>query len=240
MNKFFVLFSLTLVCLPIFPQQLSEQQALRYIEVSGTSEIELAPNEFYISILAREYLDSNKKKVTIDELERQVKDAVVRANVPIENMSISDIESALSRYKRKKDKDLFLSKTYLLKITSAAQIEPLLNNLSAVELQDVDLAKTSHTEIQKYRLEVKVAAVEAARQKAESMLAPLAAKLGKVIYVQELADDLIPPVYNRAENNKMSNSLFLFENEPSSPGNAIGFKNIKLKYSVTVRFEISQ
>jgi uncharacterized protein YggE len=217
---------------------------LRHIEVNGSAEMEIIPNEFYLEISAKEYMDDNKKKITIEELERKIKEVVENTGIPIESLVISDIESAFIKYRRKKEKDLFLSKTYLLKVLDAFKFEPLLNNLSVIQLEDLELSKTSHTELEKYRLQIKVASVEAAHKKAESMLAPLGAKVGKVIYVHEIADDFIPAaLYSnksyKSSKSEYSNSMVSFEG--GSVGNGeVGFQKIKLRYQVNIRFEIEQ
>jgi uncharacterized protein YggE len=215
---------------------------VRHIEVTGSAQMEVAPDEFYLSIVAKEYLDDNKRKVTIDELEAKIKEAVTSSELSIGALTISSVESALTKYRRNKDKDLFLSKSYVLKITSIAQFEKVLNKLSSIQLAHLDLARTSNSEIEKYRLQVKVASVEAARKKAESMIAPLGAKLGKLIYVHEISDEYISPVDNRKmEMSKYKGSNMLIEEsyfDDNSDASSISFRGILLKYSVVVRFEI--
>jgi uncharacterized protein len=228
----------------LLAQSSTDLNSFRNIEVNGSAEMELSPNEFYLTILAKEYMDEYKKKVSIDELERNIKEAISKTGIPNENLVISEIESAIIKYHRKKGKDLFLSKSYILKITNPAHLEPLLNAFSEMQLESVELTRTSHSELEKYRIQIKAGAVEAAKKKAENMLAPLGAKVGKVIFVHELTDEYSPAVYNqgygyRASQDKFSNSVISEERSSGSEEN-IGFKKIKLRYQVLVRFEIDQ
>lgn len=60
-----------------------------YIEVIGTAEKEVIPDEIYIGIIIHEkYV--NKVKVTIDEQEDKLKSAIVLLGIELTNLYLSD------------------------------------------------------------------------------------------------------------------------------------------------------
>ena len=71
-----------------------EKDLIKKIEVTGTAELEVVPDELYFSISLKEYFKDEKNqkdKVTLDILEKQLIDAVKSAGLPKENLSVSGV-----------------------------------------------------------------------------------------------------------------------------------------------------
>ena len=75
------------------------------IEVTGTAEAEVTPDILYIGMSLKEYFRdaNNKKKVEIEELERQLQEAVLKAGIPKENFTINNISSYTTWWEKKKN-----------------------------------------------------------------------------------------------------------------------------------------
>ena len=70
------------------------QPPIKKIEVTGTAEEEVVPDELYFTIALKEYFKdekAQKDKVTIDVLERQLIAAVAKAGLPKEDLRIGGI-----------------------------------------------------------------------------------------------------------------------------------------------------
>ena len=89
--------------LPFMSYAQSDDSAMvKKIEVSGSAEEEIVPDEIFFAITLKEYLDDDKKKVSIDKLERQLNDAVRKLGVAEEDFRIEDIQSYNYDWYRKK------------------------------------------------------------------------------------------------------------------------------------------
>jgi uncharacterized protein len=70
----------------------TEKDVVKRIEVTGTAELEVIPDELYFSISLREYFKDEKNqrdKVGMETLEKQLIEAVKAAGLPKENLSVS-------------------------------------------------------------------------------------------------------------------------------------------------------
>ncbi len=92
MKNILFLSLISLTTLTAFTQNIDTRKR---IEVNGTAETEVTPDIIYIGITLKEYLRDNnsKKKIEIEELERQLQTAVEQAGIPKENFTINNISS---------------------------------------------------------------------------------------------------------------------------------------------------
>ncbi len=92
---------LTFVANTSFSQNIDTRKK---IEVTGNAETEVTPDIIYIGITLKEYFRDNnsKKKIEIEELERQLQTAVERAGIPKENFTINNISSYDWPWEKKK------------------------------------------------------------------------------------------------------------------------------------------
>ena len=134
---------------------------------------------------------------------------------------------------------MFREKTYQLKLTSAAQVEKFIDKLEAVKVENVDVVRLHHSELEKLRLELKVKALQAARTKAETLLKSIGAEIGKPIVIREIDfDPFVPAMDNgrHAIGNTVINYRGYISDVDSVSG--VDFKKIKLQAQVNAQFEI--
>jgi len=205
-----------------------------FIEVVGNSEMEIVPNEIYISFTLKERMDG-KKKITIEDQEKELKKQLQKAGFDLTNLSLSDASAGFVPVKRKKQ-EVFTSKNYILKMATTTEVASAFDVLDTVEALNADISRVAHSEIEKYRKEVKIMAVKAAREKAGYLLEAIDELVGKPLMIQEREtyDDVMPLAnYRMKAMSTMADSEMAPEELPE-----LSFQKIKLKYSVFARFEI--
>ena len=190
-----------------------------YIEVTGSSEMSIVPNEIFLSIKLKEKEGKNEK--SISELEVILKSILKKLGIPIENLSISDASSKYTDSWLSYKDDILISKNYILKIVNIENFNQLYKELKSNDISNVKVIKTNHSEIQKYRKEVKINAIKAAKEKADYLLTSVDQELGKLIYVKEMSDN---EVFKKSFYG--SNSIS-YSNSYSNNVTAISFDDLK-------------
>jgi uncharacterized protein len=222
-----------LLILLIFPAFVFAQEAQKkdhFIEVTGTAQQEIEPNEIYVSVRLREF-EENKQKVSLEKIDKDFNNALKDAGVDKKNLELADAGSKLEKF-RKKEKDVFREKTYQIKLSSALDLEKLLEKLEVVKVDYADVVRVSHSEIEKLTLELKVKALQAAKLKAEVLLKSIDSEIGKLIMVQEIN-------YAPYEVGNIRIAAGAWNpNNSDAPERATGFKKIKLQAQVIAQFEI--
>jgi len=203
-----------------------------FIEVPGSAQVEIDPNELYLFIRLREF-EENRNKVTLEKLDQDFMQALKNAGVDRKNLTLADAGSQLGKFGRK-EKDAFREKSYELKLTSAAELEKFLEKLEPVKVEQLDLTRVTHSEIEKYKLDLKVKALQAAQAKAQALLKSIGAEAGKPLMVRDWdAPEQPMPVYA----NVMYKSEGMAAADAGAEG-GIAFRKIKLKAQLVAQFEI--
>ena len=219
--------------------QNKDSDCLNYIEVTGSSEMSIIPNEIFLSIKLKEKEGKNEK--SISELEVILKNILKKLEIPPENLSISDASSKYTDYWLNFKDDILISKNYILKLTDIEKFNQLYKELKNNNISNVYISKTNHSDIQKYRKEVKINALKAAKEKADYLLTSVDQELGKLIYVKEISDNevLTKRFYGSNtisySNSYSNNATAISLDDLKTTSN---FKKIKLRYEIITRFEI--
>jgi len=223
----------------VFTFRVSEAQYVQpgqekpYIEVVGSGEMEIIPNEIYIGFTLKERMDG-KNKITIESQEADVKEQLQKAGFDLDKLSLADASADYVTVKRK-NKEVLASKNYLMKVATTSEVASVFEVLDNVQALNGDITRVAHSEIEKYRKEVKILAIKAAKEKAGYLLEAIGETVGKPMMIQEREsyDDIMP--MPRMANMKMAMSA---DAEFAEEVPEISFQKIKLKYSVFARFEI--
>jgi uncharacterized protein YggE len=146
-------------------------------------------------------------------------------------MSGFDQNSWYWRKKKREQPDMMASTTYVIKFSNAAEIDKLVNTLDDNATIQMNINRVSNSHLEEYRKEVKIKALQAAKEKAQYLCSSIGETLGGTIYIQEINNNYNPqPMYMPAMSNKM------MVNESANEG--IDFQKIKVRYEMLVRFEI--
>ena len=232
MKKFLLIAVLSAFALSSFSQYVDTR---RKIDVTGSAEMEIIPDIIYIGISLKEYYSGNKKVTDIDDLEKQLQQAVIKAGIPKENLSVNNISSYNYILERKKNPNFAASKQYRLKISDPSKFNSIIAAIDPKSIEYTRVESYEHSKIADFRKELKIKALQAAKQKASYLAEVLNDKVGDALDIQELNNDESPihPVY--ANTAVMYKSVGL-EDAPAD----IDFKKIKLNYQMKVVFELKK
>ncbi|HMS43014.1 MAG TPA: SIMPL domain-containing protein [Pyrinomonadaceae bacterium] len=218
----------------IFAQMTVER---RVIEVTGSAEMLVTPNEFTFKITLLERIE-DKKKITIETQEANLKSELGKIGVDVaKDLTVFDLTSVY--ISQKKTKDTLGSKDYRLKLKDLEQIGRLQEIADRLNISRLDLVEATHSELPRFRRETKIEATKAAKNKAEYMLGAIGERIGKAVFIKEIENDEDDGYQSnlRSNNNLSSNSnTFVIDGQESS--NKLGFSKIKIRYEVLARFEI--
>jgi len=204
-----------------------------FIEVTGTAEMEVDPNEITLLIRLKEF-EENRTKTMLEKLDKDFMTALKSAGIEKKRLSLADVGSKLDKL-GKKDKDAFREKTYQLILTSGKELEALLINLEPVKVDQVAITRVHHTELEKLKIDLKVKALQAARAKAEVLLKSIGSEIGKPIMVREWDNGPVHP-YDMPANvmvRQKSEGMEMMT-EQASPS----FRSIRLQAQVSAQFKI--
>lgn len=215
----------------------------RTIKVNGSAEMEVVPDEIYVHVHLKEYEKKGTGKVSIDKIKTDFLAQVRQLGIPDSAVSIASYEGNDGNIwwkKKKKDPQMTASITYQLKLNSSAKIDQLVNVLDDDATEDFQIVRTSHSKILEFRKQLKISAVQAAKEKAQYLAAAIDEKVGEAITVNEPSD--ISIVYQRSnpyENvmmNRVENARI--QQGQDAEGQGVDFKKIKLKFEVNAVFAL--
>jgi uncharacterized protein YggE len=201
-----------------------------YIEVLGSAEMEVTPNIIVLAIRLKEY-EENKEKVLLEKIDRDFLAAVSKSKIDKDKISLSNVSMDAFQQKRR-DRDYHAEKTYQIEFSRTTDVLTFLDNLKDVKLDYLNIAKLSHTELEKYRIDIKVQALKAAEKKADVLLSAVGSKRGKPLLIDESPDQFRPYA-----QNLQSNMVYRAAAEDVS-ASEIPLADIKLRSEIRARFEI--
>jgi uncharacterized protein len=200
-----------------------------YIEVTGTAEMSIIPNEIGITISVSE--KDFKTKQSFPEYEKEIIAKLKEIGINVEKeFSIMDINSRLKTSFLKRS-DVYAAKQYVVVVHDARIANKIFESLEKIGINNMVISKFSHSEIEKLRREVKINAVKAAKEKAIALTQAIGQTIGRALYINEINSQ--PWQANMYENKVMNSNQELGEDK-----DFLDFQKIKLKSSFTIRFEL--
>ena len=166
-----------------------EDNNSRYIEVTGSSETEIIPDEIHFMITIKEYWQEEfekkskpedyQTKVPVNEIEHNLMSALKQAGI-----APSDIQTKeVGDYWRERGKDFLISKTFDIKLQNPDQINRIIQTVNTKGIQSMNIGELKNKDLQEYRKQGKIEALKAARQKADYLVAAMGQKLGNVLRI---------------------------------------------------------
>lgn len=206
-----------------------------HINITGKAELEVSPDEIHIDICLQERVEKGKK-ITLGELENSLKRELQLINIPSKNLSISDVNSIISKTGWWTKEILSIGK-YTLKIAGAQKLKQAFKIFKKLKITEASIAKATHSRLAEYRKKNRINAIKAAKEKADYLLNAINAKTGKPIKVTEIEQNhqnfaQINYVGNSNSYNSNISKIKSYRNE------TVQFENIKLVSTIHVIFEI--
>ena len=220
---------LTICLLAILSLQAQTNE--RYIEVTGTSEIEIVPDKIHYLIEIREYFEEEfdgkskpeeyRTKVPLSEIEQGLREALANADIPQNAIRTQEIGD----YWRQQGQDFLVSKKFDITLTDFNQINEIIKHIDTKGIHTMRIGELENKDMLAYHKKGKIEALKAAQKKATYLVEALGKKLGDVIRIVEEGSSNAFPF---AQSNVLSSGAASFDN----------FRTIKKSYSMQVRFEI--
>lgn len=226
MKRFILAAAVALLALPAAAQV---QEAFpSYIQVNGRAEREIAPDEFYLQIVINER--DSKGKVSVESQQRDMIAALKRLGVNVEKqLKVANLSSEFF----KKNTSVATAK-YQLQLGSSAEVGKVWQALDGLGISNVSILKVSHSQLERYKSEVRVEAMRNAKQNAATLAEAIGQTIGKCFYVYDSNNDVMPVFYN---NMAVMRSAKAFDAaEAAVADEPLDFKTIKLEYSVQAKF----
>lgn len=193
--------ALFVASLSAFAQQTkSEAQSEPYIEVVGTAEMKVVPDIIYISITLKDKV-VNKSDYPIAEQEQKLKSLLNTTNISLDNLSLLDAASDIITYKGK-EKGVEEVKTYLLKVSTAAQAGAVFRGLHENNIKEASITRTDHSKKAELNKQVRINAIKAAQDKATYLLEAIGQEPGKPLVVTEENTSPFSNSFNYRENSR--------------------------------------
>ncbi len=203
-----------------------------YIEVVGTGEMEIVPDQIYISFTLKERYDG-KTKIGLEDQEKEMKKRLIKLGIDLKDLQLADASADYIKIKRNK-KDVIASKDYLLMVSTTGTLSGVFEILDEISAFNADIKRVDHSEIKKFRKEVKMQAVREAKEKAGYLLEAIGESVGKPLFIQERESyNEIQPMMMKTMMSAMNTDQKEEEQLPE-----LSFQKIKLKYTVFARFAI--
>ena len=218
-------------------QVIMEKPLVKKIEVNGSAEQEVLPDEIYVNITLREYFKDkdNKNKVDIMALEKQLQKAVEEAGIPKENFMIGSMNGYREWWGRKKPTTFLESKSYILKVPNLYKIDGIIARVDDKGVASTNIERYEYSKIEQLRKDIKIKALQAAKAKAQYLLEGIGEQLGEAFEITEMDNGYYQPqpVYS----NMMMKSVAATSSD-AMPESTIDVQKIKVRYEIKAVFKI--
>jgi len=205
-----------------------------YITVFGKAEMEITPDEIYITFLINE--DDKKGKVSVEKQEAELYKELKKINIDInKSLKVQRFNSDYQKFLLKKD-DVIKTKKYELMAHTTTDLEKIFEILEKLEISNAYISKIDHSEIEKYRKEVKINAIKAAKAKADYLTSSIGQSIGNAIHIQEMNNE-VSSVFGGQVHGLLSNT-YAREYAAESSLDKPEFSNIVIKEIMQVNFTI--
>ena len=203
-----------------------------YIEVTGSAEMEVTPDEIYLKVILREKDNKRRDPITIQQMENKMFAKLKEIGVNVEqNVYVVDVSSNFKHYWIKKA-NIFSQKEFQILCKDATTVGKVFKGLEEINISNINIARIDHSKKEQFRQEIKVNAIKAAKAKANYLAEAIGQKIGKAIHIQEI--DFID--YARFPGVQSSSNIMIQE---ASYGEAqIQFEKLKFTSKIAVKFKL--
>ena len=212
---------------------LNAQTNERYIEVTGTSEVEIIPDKIHYIIEIQEYFEEEfdgkskpeeyRTKVPLSWIERRLMWVLETNDIPRKSVRIQEIGD----YWRKQGQDFLISKQLDITLQDFKQIDAIVKHVDTRGIRTMRIGELESKDMLTYHKQGKIEALKAAQRKATYLVEALGKKLGPVIRIVEDGNNGLSSLFS-AQSNVSTSEVSSFDS----------FRTIKKNYSMLVRFEI--
>jgi uncharacterized protein YggE len=222
---------------------------VRTIDVTGSSEMDIIPDEVEIRFTYTEWVDKNGRKSVkskMTSVEPLVIKSIVEAGIAKKDITMASVygSSGYYYYRRHQRDDHVVSKTLSVCIGDVATINKILkrfelNGLDERAISSISVGEKDHEKLTEYRKQVKKDAIMAAQEKAKHLLGAIGQTPGEALTVKEVNGDN-GNGWRRSNSNIYSNSAVANSRSSNGESDGLAFSPINLRYEIEVTFSIDK
>ena len=230
MKKIFIRLSVVLLMSVIaFSASAQTTEMIPTVAVNGQSQIRVLPDEIYLSIRLDE--SDTKGRLPIEEQRRKMFSALKRAGVDAEKqLSVQDMSSSYFRRSRSLEATL-----YELKLSSADAVRKVFDELDAVGITNVNVTRTSHSNMDGLRSEARQKAIQNAQQRARELAEAIGQSIGACYEISDYTTS-VQPVYRK---NMLMATATAMDTVAAEAEPDVQFEQIEISYSVSAKFYLN-
>lgn len=215
-------------------QQSVQTDYQSFVSVTGRCEKELVPDRIYIAITIDE--SATNGKLTVEKLQKEMIASLKKLGIDVEkNLQVGAMSSDLETYIFKKDK-VQTSKSFVLEVNSAQMVGNVFEALAKLNITNMSITKATRSDLDEIKAQMRVEAMQNAKQIASTLAEAVGQTIGKAFYV-------VDNNYTDGSTNYYGNVMLMrsakvdemtTESQPE-----LEFQNLKLAYSVSVKFVLN-
>lgn len=221
-----------------------KQKKTKKIEVTGSAEMEVVPNEIYMTFTLKEYT-KNGKKVAIDDIKTEFLALCKTAGIADSNINTASYAGNERWdywwwYNRRHNQDFIATISYTVMVNAADKLDQIVAGVTDDAMQNFYISKTSHSDLEKLRKEVKTNALKAGKEKAAYLAQSIGEEVGEALRIQEIEDSQYSDVsgLSNSINTRLMASNFGMDAEQSGGASTPSFEKIKLRYEMKCEFSL--
>ena len=212
------------------------------VNVSGTAEMEVIPDEIYVQVVLKEYNKKNNDKVDIEKIKNDFLLAckgigLTEKDISVQGFAGYDGNAWIIKKNKKKNPDLKASITYSVKLSTTRKMDELVDKLDDEATQSFNISSVSHSKLDEFKKQLKIQAVKAAKEKAIYLSEAIGEQVAGALTINDANDESVTPF---PQTRMYASNIMIrgAESDMTAPAMDVDFKKIKLRFSVSAVFAL--
>ena len=202
-----------------------------YIEVSGSADTLLTPNEIFIRILLSE--KDTRDRVSIEDLELKMVNAIKALSLDTEkDLTTSDMTSNFKFYLLK-SKDVIKTKLYTLKVKDAVTASQVFIKLEEIGISNTSIERVDHSDIDNIKNLMRSKAIFDAKARAIALTKSLNQSVGQAIHISD-SENFNQQLQGRVAGIQIRGATTIQNDYKDLP--KIEFEKIKVTANINAKF----
>jgi uncharacterized protein YggE len=165
-----------------------------YLEVTGSADTLIEPDEIYINIIISE--KDNRDRIPVEEQETRMLASFKEMGIDIENNLSVNYMGSNFKYILLKGKEVIKTRQYVLKVKDARTAAQVFLLLEQLDISNTSIQKVNYSAINSLRNVMRNKAVANARERAIALASALQQNVGNAIHLVDI------------DNNNLANQLY--------------------------------
>ncbi len=201
------------------------------IQVNGKAEKKVTPDEIYVAITLR---DGDTKGQTVNQLESRLKSELQAMGIDV--ASALKVTSQNIAPRKKTDADT--RRSYELKVGDTWILGSVFELLGEMGVTQAGVTKVSHSKIDEFRKEVRIAAVKDAKQTATVIAEAVGQSIGNAVWIFDNGyyESSPMPMVRYAKAEMAMDSVYA----AGTAEQGIDMQEITITYNISVKFILNR